>query len=247
MGKELNTKLSGWGRRGLLALVLIQVLAVAHCYSYGDSVSIVMNRIWKYDENIMTSEFSFFSKVPLCHDNRKIGEMSFNEIVRGDQLKIVRATFGLSEANRSFCSVNLTKEQLYSIRYHIRNNYVFEIYVEDKAIAKTLGYINENNEAILITGYNFVIGYRDKDIVSLDVNTRREQMINIDKTLELNRQGRLSQINMYYSVEWVDRSHEPLVPHHLDHFDAFADIHADPPVGVFKVLPGGRGRPEPRI
>lgn len=210
MVKGQDTKLSDWRRAVLLVLLLSQVLVLSDGYKYGDSVSIVMNRIWKYDENIMTSEFSFYSRVPLCHDNRKIGEMSFNEIVRGDQLKTVRATFGQSERDRSFCSISLTKEQLHSVRYHIRNNYVFEIYVEDKAIAKTLGYVNENNEAILITGYDFVIGYRGGEIVSLDVNTKREHMINIDRTIELNKSNRLSMVNMHYSVEWVDRSSEPV-------------------------------------
>lgn len=210
MGKEHGTKLSDWRIVGLLALLLSQVLVLADGYKHGDSVSIVMNRIWKYDENIMTSEFSFYSRVPLCHDNRKIGEMSFNEIVRGDQLKTVRATFGQSEREKSFCSISLTKEQLYSVRYHIRNNYVFEIYVEDKAIAKTLGYIDENKEAILITGYDFVIGHRNGEIVSLDVKTTREHTINIDRSIELNRSDKLSMINMHYSVEWVDRSNEPV-------------------------------------
>ncbi|OII73905.1 uncharacterized protein cubi_02707 [Cryptosporidium ubiquitum] len=210
MRKELGILLSDWKKIVLLVLFLGQIFMAAHGYKHGDSVNIIMNRIWKYDENIVTSEFSFYSKVPLCHDNRKIGEMSFNEVVRGDQLKVIKAVFGLSENDKSFCSISLTNDQLYSIRHHIRNNYVFEIYVEDKAIAKTLGYINENNEAILITGYDFILGYRGSEIASLDVKTRNQHTINIDKTLELNKSGKLSLINMYYSVKWVDKSNEPI-------------------------------------
>ncbi|KAH7648534.1 integral membrane [Cryptosporidium bovis] len=188
----------------LLFLLVLFFVIQTKGYQQGDNVEIMLNRIWKYEESISTSDFSFYSKIPLCQEVKSIKDMSFNEIVRGDQIITLNATFGKNELDKLLCTVNLNYEQLKRLGKHIRNNYVFEIYVEDKAIAKTLGVINENGDSILITGYDLIIGYKGSDIVSLEAKSRREHMINIDKTISIERVDKFSMINLFYSVEWVD-------------------------------------------
>ncbi|EEA07734.1 endomembrane protein 70, putative [Cryptosporidium muris RN66] len=204
--------------RSLLNWIVIYflLLYVTQAYQAGDLVTLNMNRIWTYN-NVVGPIFSFYNKLPLCSSNKDLFSLSLSQILRGDELIDIPIYFLQNQTDQTICTRYIAYDDVIRLKSAISDRVIFEMIIDDMAVAKPLGIQDpNNNHSILINGYDIKLGYKGNSIVSIDMSTKKIHTLDLDEILGSPNINPIP-LNMYYSIQWIDVSMNSEYNNNLDY------------------------------
>lgn len=180
----------------------------SHIYKDDEEVVLWMNTVGPYQNRQET--YAYFS-LPFCKGSKTIinhYHESLSEALQGVELEFsgYEIQFKTDVPVETICKTVLSAEKLKAFVYAIRNDYWYQMYLDDLPVWGKVGE-REGNDYYIYTHKKFEIGYNGKRIV--DVNLTNEKK-------ELLSNG--AQITFTYEVVW--RSSETKFE---DRFDKYLD------------------------
>ncbi|KAL6431987.1 hypothetical protein ACFW04_007434 [Cataglyphis niger] len=187
----------------ILAFSLLSSLACAdehnHIYEDGDEVVLWMSTVGPYHNRQET--YSYYS-LPFCTGTKNVinhYHETLSEALQGIELKFSGLDIEFKEdiSKTEYCQISLNEESQKAFVYAIKNQYWYQMYIDDLPIWGVVGEL-ENNDGVAVsdsyyiwTHKKFDIGYNGKQIV--DVNLTSENKVKLV-------QG--ARIPFSYEVNW---------------------------------------------
>ncbi|XP_040578239.1 transmembrane 9 superfamily member 3 isoform X3 [Lepeophtheirus salmonis] len=164
-----------------------------HEYSVEEEVVLWMNTVGPYQNQ--QERYSFFS-LPFCrgpledvsHYHETLGEALLGTELEFSGLEI---RFRIPVANKEFCVLtSLKKSELKAFVYAVKNQYSYQMYLDDLPIVGIVGDVDDDNY-YLWTHKKIEIGYNGNQII--DVNFTSENPVKLEKNIRLS---------FTYEVKW---------------------------------------------
>ncbi|KMQ93005.1 transmembrane 9 superfamily member 3 [Lasius niger] len=186
-----------------LAFSLLSSLAFAdehnHVYEDSDEVVLWMSTVGPYHNRQET--YSYYS-LPFCTGTKNVinhYHETLSEALQGIELKFSGLEIEFKEdiSKTEYCQISLNEESQKAFVYAIKNQYWYQMYIDDLPIWGVVGEL-ENNDGVAVSDSYFIwthkkfdIGYNGKQIV--DVNLTSENKVKLV-------QG--ARIPFSYEVNW---------------------------------------------
>ncbi|KAL6265127.1 transmembrane 9 superfamily member 3 [Pogonomyrmex barbatus] len=192
--------------RQLLCLLALGLLALptradehTHVYEDGDEVVLWMSTVGPYHNRQET--YSYYS-LPFCTGTKNVinhYHETLAEALQGIELKFSGLDIEFKEdiSKTEYCQISLNEESQKAFAYAIKNQYWYQMYIDDLPIWGVVGEM-ENNDGIAVADSYYIyahkkfdIGYNGKQIV--DVNLTSDNKVKLV-------QG--ARIPFSYEVNW---------------------------------------------
>ncbi|XP_029154866.1 transmembrane 9 superfamily member 3 [Nylanderia fulva] len=170
----------------LLALTsLVRADEHNHVYEDGDEVVLWMSTVGPYHNRQET--YSYYS-LPFCTGTKNVinhYHETLSEALQGIELKFSGLDIEFKEdiSKTEYCQISLNEESQKAFVYAIKNQYWYQMYIDDLPIWGVVGEL-ENNDGVAVsdsyyiwTHKKFDIGYNGKQIV--DVNLTSENKVKL--------------------------------------------------------------------
>lgn len=189
-----------------------------HVYKNDEQVVLWMNTVGPYYNQ---QETYSYTSLPFCLGSQK--EVGHHHETIGEALQGVELTFSGIDikfkhdvVKTSYCEISMDDTKLQAFTYAIKNNYWYQMYVDDLPIWGSVGEKavgDKSEEVLLYTHKSFQIGYNGQNIV--DINMTVEGKTPVTSS---------SPISLTYEVKWVrsevkfaDRFDKYLEPNFFQH------------------------------
>ncbi|KAJ6216190.1 hypothetical protein RDWZM_007347 [Blomia tropicalis] len=223
----MRTKFAG--SLSLANIILIATIILYHCeigasdehdhlYSSNDEVVLWMNTVGPFHNRQET--YSYYT-LPFCkgpkkgisHHHETLGERLQGVELEFSQLDI---QFKVNVDKTKFCEVKLTKFDVQSFEYAIRNYYYYQMYIDDLPITGSVGDLEEtdkNGPVYIYTHKKFDIGFNGNRIVDVNMTSQQKVKLELGSTLEFSYEVNWRPSN----VKFEDRFDKYLDPNFFQH------------------------------
>ncbi|KAI9199296.1 uncharacterized protein BJ171DRAFT_219912 [Polychytrium aggregatum] len=197
-------------RIALVALLVIlcwiqAAWADEHSHRYRDSEEVVvwMNTVGPYANSQETYEYT---QLPFCLGSKDVEHYheTLGEALLGVELIGLGADikFAQDRQNTTLCSTILHSKEINLFRYSVRNNYWYQMFIDDLPIWDYVGHIDDQKptpDLYLYTHKTFQLSYNGDQIIHAEVASSNPVLLpsHLDGTLS---------IDFTYSVEWTETS-----------------------------------------
>jgi len=186
-------------RISLILLITTLFVISTNSHKIGDPLIVRANKISPFSNP--TSSYKYYA-LPLCIPVKASAHtLSFGERLTGNSRvdSVYKMQFGVDVHQYTVCDVELSDKQVQNLRGAIKNNFVFEMFIDDLPVGNALGY-QRNDRQFLATHLNFDIYFNKEQgkiiraSVDFDENSR---------TIEIT-DGEARKIAYTYSVNWIE-------------------------------------------
>eukprot|EP01130_Rhizamoeba_saxonica_P000752 TRINITY_DN10677_c0_g1_i1.p1 TRINITY_DN10677_c0_g1~~TRINITY_DN10677_c0_g1_i1.p1 ORF type:complete len:588 (-),score=102.86 TRINITY_DN10677_c0_g1_i1:32-1795(-) len=181
-----------------------------HRYVEGEPVNLWVNKVGPFRN---PQETYMYYTLPFCKPDKKI-ESKFEglgEALTGYELikSKIEFKFKIPEKKTEICeSKALTKVELKKFTRAVKNQYVFEMFVDDLPIWEYVGGTSKSGEPMLYTHKSFVFTYNEDRIISIKVI--------MGDAIPLKSVGQ--EVTFTYSTEWAKTDND-----FMHRFDEYLD------------------------
>lgn len=201
-------RLAASAKTGALALVPLLVPGVLGAYGPNQDVIVSMNKVWPFANPTETYRYYDF---PYCQPSQIMPHfMTLGQVLRGDRLvnSLYKMNFRKEVPRTVVCNKIMTEKDIQLFKAAIDANYMFELFVADLPIDRPFG-VKSSAEAqkqvmkedmyFLVNYLDFIIGYNDGEVVS--VNVTRE--LSLEHLVDITTWKEGMTIPFSYSVHFV--------------------------------------------
>jgi len=163
-----------------------------------EKIRIMVNKISPYSNP--TESYRYYD-LPFCAPETTFEEpQSIGEKLSGDRKmnSLYEAAFENAQKKKTLCSKKLTPEQTEKFREAIRQNYIFEMFVEDFPVGNYIG-VYKDGKTLLARHLNFNILYNKELGKIIKVSVDYEDPAD---TIDITATDKTYDINFTYSVNW---------------------------------------------
>ncbi|XP_055325476.1 transmembrane 9 superfamily member 3 [Sitodiplosis mosellana] len=202
-------------------LVLVIVFTIVfgdehnHYYNLKEEVVLWMNTVGPYDNRQET--YAYFS-LPFCQGGKQsIGHYheTLSEALQGVELEHSGYAIDFREdaAPTEICMVDLDEEKVKAFSYAVKNNYWYQMYIDDLPIWGRVGERGDDKKYHIFTHKKFEIGYNNNRIVDVKLSTENKQPLVPGTKIKFTYE-----VSFYpSSVEFKDRFNKYLDPTFFQH------------------------------
>lgn len=182
-----------------LACILLSTCLSVNGFQLGDPISIMVNKVSPFTNPTQSYRYN---ALPFCMPKEIIiYPATLGESLTGNSKisSVYNAKFGNNVRDVQACKVDITDRQVKTLRAAVRQNFVFEMFVEDIPVGNALGYVRDD-QVFLNTHLNFLIYYNKQQgkIISASVNFEEGP-----RSTEIT-DGEAKKITYTYSVVWLE-------------------------------------------
>ncbi|XP_076368296.1 transmembrane 9 superfamily member 3-like [Tachypleus tridentatus] len=181
-----------------------------HKYEKNEEVVLWMNTVGPYHNRQET--YTYFS-LPFCPGPKKSishYHETLGEALLGVELEFsgLGIEFKASMPKTQYCEIELTEEKFQAFVYAVKNNYWYQLYIDDLPIWGIVGDVDKSDNSYYIwTHKKFDIGYNDDRIVDVNLTSEAKVKLEVGK-----------KITFSYEVVWIPSSVK-----FEDRFDKYLD------------------------
>eukprot|EP01113_Clastostelium_recurvatum_P019899 TRINITY_DN2359_c0_g1_i3.p1 TRINITY_DN2359_c0_g1~~TRINITY_DN2359_c0_g1_i3.p1 ORF type:complete len:615 (-),score=146.56 TRINITY_DN2359_c0_g1_i3:60-1820(-) len=185
-----------------------------HDYQVGKEVILWVNKVWPFRN---PQETYLYYNLPWCaRENMDIGTPGegLGEALQGYELRQsgMQMYFAKDTPRHVLCKQTLTKEDAETFIYAIKNQYWYQMFLDDLPIWGMVGEVVENpddrsHQYYIYTHKKFVVTFNDQRIIEVNLTSENPMLVQPGAVLEFS-----------YSVEW-----HPTDVLFEDRFDKYLD------------------------
>ncbi|XP_001604363.1 transmembrane 9 superfamily member 3 [Nasonia vitripennis] len=211
---------------GFLAAVCLQLICVQadehnHIYEKGDEVVLWMSTVGPYHNRQET--YSYYS-LPFCKGPKEVishYHETLSEALQGIELKMsgLNIEFKDPVKKQEYCSVKLNEESYKAFVYAVKNQYWYQMYIDNLPIWGVVGEpdeINNNNgetSYYIWTHKKLDIGYNGKQIVDVNLTSESKVELKVGRTIPFSYEVNWKKSN----TKFEDRFDKYLDPNFFQH------------------------------
>eukprot|EP00049_Salpingoeca_infusionum_P018821 m.358922 g.358922 ORF g.358922 m.358922 type:complete len:591 (-) comp18344_c0_seq1:231-2003(-) len=183
--------------------------AASHSFSQGAHVPMYVNKVGPY---FNTHETYHYYSLPVCRPDKIISRsLTLGEVLDGDRMAnaLHSIKFKTDVTNKELCTMKLSADDIQTLSDAIDDLYYFEFIIDDLPVRGFLGQIEEHVidlpsifKVYLWTHMTFTIEYNDKQIVSVDVSEKHNE-VELPQPSSM-KSGEAFSVHYTYSVEWKE-------------------------------------------
>lgn len=201
----------------LLVLVFTIVYADEHNHIYAPKEEVVlwMNTVGPYDNRQET--YAYFS-LPFCRGHKQsIGHYheTLSEALQGVELEHSGYAIDFREDSppTEICMTELNDEKVKAFTYAVKNNYWYQMYIDDLPIWGRVGERGDDKRYYIFTHKKFEIGYNGNRIVDVKLSTENRQPLEPGAKIKFSYEITFHASN----VDFRDRFNKYLDPTFFQH------------------------------
>jgi transmembrane 9 superfamily protein 3 len=189
----------------LFLLFPLILLAFVHAeeYQYNSPVILWENKVGPRDN---PQEFYEYDSLPICGLSAQQGHKqekreSLGEALQGYELvdSGIKFKFNVPEDNVIMCNFVMTEKEVNELSYAIKNNYYFELFLDDLPVWGEVGTIgqdikNKHLDPYIFTHRKYSISYNNNHIIHVNLTQLGESIVVVKPGVNAT---------LTYSVSWI--------------------------------------------